>query len=503
MSKGARRRRTMAAVLVLGAGLAASASAAHIAAGSPRWVLDPRTGCYVYDPDVQPADTAAWSGDCSDRRATGSGTAVFSAGDRFVESLSGTFAGGLATGAIRINWADGAHFEGHAVSGRIVRQDASTTPPTASVAPTGAPQSAERAQAQNSSEAPAAAPPAPRWLDAVSNHSFVSADGSVLVLTSGDGGLTQRIGAPDGASQLVYLKFLNGNQGTVALSAKAKNIDGVFHLDDSGMAVDYADGRSESLSAYSANALLSSLSGPREQQLCTVWYPEGHQFSAEERRAALDEYARRLGLGKGSSESCGSATTESASVAKPAPAAVKHKHADNGPAVPMLVATASAEPILVRNSDVHLIDAQAADSDMTRETISAASHAGQQVNKEVSAAACLSVAKENAGLGFHNSCAYDVQFAYCTAGAPDAACENQAVTISAAADAFAPVTVDAGFGAREFHFRWIECAGKSGDVTPHLVHSAPPAGQCTKPHPNGPILALKAPDIGTALTLPR
>src|SRR6185437_5787906 len=119
------RRASIAAVLT--AGFATAVSVAAAANSGAHWVLDPRTGCYIYDPDALPTYTASWSGDCADRRATGTGAVVFSARDRFVASVSGTFANGLANGAVRIGWADGAHFEGHAVLGRIAGDGSLTT----------------------------------------------------------------------------------------------------------------------------------------------------------------------------------------------------------------------------------------------------------------------------------------------------------------------------------------------------------------------------------------
>src|SRR5262249_22706741 len=158
-------------------------------------------------------------------------------------------------------------------------------------------------------------------------------------------------------------------------------------------------------------------------------------------------------------------------------ARLDRKHADNGPALPKLADVGSAEPILVRNSDVHLIDAQMSDSEAPLQTASPALSMAKASDAPM---ACLKIAKENGGLGFRNRCAYDVQFAYCAASAPQVACEKSAASASAAADAFAPVAADVGVGEREFHFRWVECAGKSGDVVPQLVHSAPPEGRCIK-----------------------
>jgi hypothetical protein len=59
--------------------------------------------------------------------ASGAGTATFTGRGRFVESVSGTFAKGAAEGSVRANWADGAHFEGHAAAGRFNGQGALTT----------------------------------------------------------------------------------------------------------------------------------------------------------------------------------------------------------------------------------------------------------------------------------------------------------------------------------------------------------------------------------------
>src|SRR5689334_6784303 len=108
---------------LLGTVALAVTASAGTAAGSEappaRWVMDSQTGCYVYHVDSRPTDGASWSGACADRAASGIGTAVFTQSGRFVESVSGAFAHGAAQGPVRINWADGSHFEGRLAAGRF------------------------------------------------------------------------------------------------------------------------------------------------------------------------------------------------------------------------------------------------------------------------------------------------------------------------------------------------------------------------------------------------
>ena len=78
--------------------------------------------------------------------------------------------------------------------------------------------------------------------------------------------------------------------------ASASHVAGLFRITATGIAAAYADGRSEVLALNGAGGVSMVMTAPTGDVSCRTWYPAGHQFSVTERKAALAEYAARLGI---------------------------------------------------------------------------------------------------------------------------------------------------------------------------------------------------------------
>jgi hypothetical protein len=137
---------------------------------------------------------------------------------------------------------------------------------------------------------------APPSIDAVVGKRLISIDGSMIALAGSEGGMSREIVAPNGAVQKMNFTFINDKLGTVADSRDAKNVIGVFRMTESDIDIDFADGSSEKLTATSGGGVSVETQSGRDS-FCSVWYPEGHTFSLDDRKAALAQYATRLGLG--------------------------------------------------------------------------------------------------------------------------------------------------------------------------------------------------------------
>ena len=137
---------------------------------------------------------------------------------------------------------------------------------------------------------------APPSIDGIVGKKLIAIDGSMIALAGSEGGLSREIVAPNGAVQKMNFTFINDRLGTVADSRDAKNAIGVFRMTDADIDIEYADGSSEKLSATSGGGISVETQSGRDS-FCSVWFPEGHTFSLDDRKAALAQYATRLGLG--------------------------------------------------------------------------------------------------------------------------------------------------------------------------------------------------------------
>jgi hypothetical protein len=509
-------------MLLLGGASAAHATEASQPEQPAHWLFDAQSRCYVLDADNHLADAVMWSGACTDHRAEGAGTATLLLNGHFAQAISGTFARGIAAGPARVVWADGMHFEGLMISGRPDGKAVSTIGPAESQRaghdgqPTGVPLQMRASTPQvDSKDRPANAAsvpisPAPAttattadatvdqipvavsvpdtWLDGFSGQRLIAVDGTAMSVSASAYGMALAA-PPGGAVASGYLTFLNNSQGLVSEDARAEKISGLFQFSDAALTIAYATGGTAVLSRASNGGLaVATSSGPGS--MCSIWYPEGHAFSAAEREAAVAAYASRLGVraGLNATASCGgtpSVQADSSSETKSiAPRrAVRGHHAlaektamvGNSPQI-------SAEPVVVRASDVHPIDgafsipAPPAQPAMTFGT------ADKPVAPQGSPSQCLSVEADGADVGFRNHCGFEVQFAYCVVDASDPArlCGSSAPVGGVTANGFGTLFAERDPKDPEHEFRWIACDGGRGDVVPKLVRTDPPAGQCVR-----------------------
>ena len=321
------------------------------------WVTDRDSGCTLFDASLRPGDQVSWSGSCDNGRAEGQGTASFSNNGAEFESFTGSFHDGVAAdGDVKVSWGQGwsydgamvaGHFEGHGVlvndkkdrfegdwkdgklngdgsvvhadgsryegdwgndlpngEGIITRADGSKLEGffqdgkymqsvRAESAPGPVPASLE--------QKPTAPPVKLSALASLSGKKLVAVDGAALNLIPIEGGIERDMITPSGTLAKTTFIFINDKLGTVAAdgdpaaAASGSNVTGFFRLTDNGVEIRYADGRSETLSSLGDGVLLK-LQAPGAADICHAYFPDGHAFSDSEKKAAVAEYAIRLGL---------------------------------------------------------------------------------------------------------------------------------------------------------------------------------------------------------------
>ncbi len=381
---------------------------------------------------------------------------------------------------------------------------------------------------------PSLAADGPAWLGSMAGEKLVAIDGSTLTLAPTEGGLSLALISQTGTAQKSSFAFLSDKLGTISDDADAGHVTGFFRETDTGLEAQFADGRTETLAANIAGGISVTMHANAGDSACTSWYPADHVFSAAERKAAVDAYAAKLGVAQHAKKAA-----PIAAVCVPAIKVVKNKIAPSAAqsiivtthpdtAHPPLATDISAKvsstpaliPVVVRASDVHLIDGPAPaamaaglvvpavsvgapvtqpqpnvlqtaqpapaapQTSATAQTGTAQTAAASPMPAGSGASDCLSVESDGANIGFRNHCSYGVQFAYCLqrASDPTAACDAGTKTGTVTANGFEPVLLNANIKTSdaEHDFRWVACSGNTGDVVAHLDHAEPPAGRCVR-----------------------
>src|SRR4051812_17205462 len=124
-------------------------------------------------------------------------------------------------------------------------------------------------------------------------RTLVAVDGSELLLQRIDGGLIRQIATPGGVTAKATFRFSQARFGTVAEST---GVAGLFVMNGTSIATEYGDGRSELLVGDAGQAVSVVRKTADGVVSCITWYPAGHRFSVQERRSAVAQYAKRLGL---------------------------------------------------------------------------------------------------------------------------------------------------------------------------------------------------------------
>lgn len=342
----------------------------------------------------------------------------------------------------------------------------------------------------------------PQWLSSIADQKLIAVDGSSITLTPADDKLVVATASASGAAEARTFALVNDDMGTI--SDAQGRVTGFFRVTSSGLEAQFGDGHTEQLSLNGAGGIFLATHASSGNS-CMAWYPAGHVFSEAERRAAVADFASRLGLQSGAKaphvESCSLMKSAAQPASMPAPITSTRSHHATQTAM-------NDTPIIVRSSVVHAIDAAATIPMaapppvpmMVTPILAAPAQAAPQPIKWTATARaeepaatpqvghgasdCLSVESDGTNLGFRNSCGYGVQFAYClqTASESDASCDAGSKTGDVAAKGFAPVVFDANIKAAdaEHDFRWVACSGAASEVTAHLDRADPPAGRCIR-----------------------
>jgi len=376
----------------------------------------------------------------------------------------------------------------------------------------------------------AAAPPAAApSIEGVMGKKLISVEGSVIALSASEGRLTREITAPNGTVQRTTFRFISERLGTVMDPRDGSKAAGVFRIGSGDINIQYADGGSETLVVNSEGGISIETKAPQSGSYCTLWYPEGHVFSLEERKLALAQYANRLGLADGDKKTdrndaqpaCTTTSVaevvkaESKSTAKPdvktaatnsaaaLATAVPSGAAAKSPALrtaqsvrvtkgtPKAADSVETRVVEVRDSQVHLVDimpaeptpADAAAAPAPQKLASLTPNQGTATIDPKGASTCLSVDSDGSHWGFRNHCEFTVQFAYCLKGDNSpASCKDGAVVGSVSGKGFGALIADKSLkeinGSHDF--RWIACQGGAGEVLPRLDEIDPPSGRCVR-----------------------
>ncbi len=418
----------------------------------------------------------------------GMGSVIHENGERY----DGAWKNDLPNGHGILTRADGSKLEGEFRDGKYA-QGPAAAPLAATLVSLDSRQAAAPVAPQGALAGPARDAPE-LSLSGLTGKKLLAVDGAVLNLTAIEGGIERDISGAGGTLEKTTFTFINERLGTVAADAGsgAANVTGFFRVTGDGVEVRYADGRSEILAANSDGGVLLRLEASGALPACRSFYPAGHSFSEAEKKAAVAEYASRLGLGDTRSSCPGDIAAAAPSAAPAASDARPHaerrtdlKHPAKF-SQPKFTGTkfaagtelAALAPVTVKDSVVHAIDATPAlPAGPAPQDLASAAPSGD-------ASSCLKVESDGHHWGFRNACDFAVQFAYCLAAGGDnlTGCGNGGVAGSVAAGSFGALLADKSFSESDadHDFRWLAWGGGAGEVVAHLDRADPPAGRCTR-----------------------
>jgi cytochrome c peroxidase len=130
----------------------------------------------------------------------------------------------------------------------------------------------------------------------LAGKNLISIEGSTLAIMPVERGLTREVVTPNGTAQKTVFTFINDKLGMVLNANDTTRVIGMFRTIDAAIQIQYADGSTETLSANNLGGITSELISAASDSCVMAWYPEGHIFSVDERKAALAQYAIRVGL---------------------------------------------------------------------------------------------------------------------------------------------------------------------------------------------------------------
>jgi hypothetical protein len=139
------------------------------------------------------------------------------------------------------------------------------------------------------------APVARSPLTAFAVPQMIAVDGSRISLQPFARGLLREVVTPDGRTIKTAFTLLNNRLGMVSGDGSG-NVVGMFAIDGATITTLYSAGGSETLMLEAGKSVSLLAQKAEGETACTAWYPAGHVFSADERKAALANYKKRLGL---------------------------------------------------------------------------------------------------------------------------------------------------------------------------------------------------------------
>jgi hypothetical protein len=121
-------------------------------------------------------------------------------------------------------------------------------------------------------------------------------DGSTIEIATAKDSFWREMATADGALQKLNFAYLNDTLGTVTNARDASRVTAVFRATTQEIFIHYTDGSTERLTPNSGGGLSIETRSPGGTVSCKSFYDEGHVFGIDERKAALAQFARHLGI---------------------------------------------------------------------------------------------------------------------------------------------------------------------------------------------------------------
>jgi len=135
-----------------------------------------------------------------------------------------------------------------------------------------------------------------KLLTSVFGKKLTGVDGSTIEIVTTKDSFWREIATADGALQKLNFAYLNDTLGTVTNARDASRVTAVFRATKQEIFIHYTDGSTERLTPNSDGGLSIETRSSGGAVSCKSFYDEGHVFGIDERKAALAQFANRLGI---------------------------------------------------------------------------------------------------------------------------------------------------------------------------------------------------------------
>lgn len=163
-------------------------------------------------------------------------------------------------------------------------------------------------------------------------------DGSTIEMVTTKDSFWREMATADGALQKLNFAYLNYALGTVTNARDASRVTAVFRATKQEIFIYYTDGSTERLAPNSGGGLSIETRSPGGAVSCKSFYDEGHVFGIDERKAALAQFANRLGI---------TDSIDKSAAQSPCPAIAELSLLPVPPMTTTLKAGETAEPLLM------------------------------------------------------------------------------------------------------------------------------------------------------------